>query len=68
MPTIKKPRLEEYIQTPKWSVKDLEAHFKLPPAKFDAVPSPSRTKSPMGMNKQSNAHGSTKILQYRKHG
>ena len=26
--------------------------FKLLPAKFDAVPSASRTKSPMGMNKQ----------------
>ncbi len=37
--------------------------FKLPSAKFDAVPSPSRTKSPMGMNKQSNAQGSTKSLQ-----
>ena len=37
--------------------------FKLSPAKFDAVPSPSRTKSPMGINKQSNAHGSTKSLQ-----
>ena len=37
--------------------------FKLPPAKFDAVPSPSRTKSPMGMNKQYNAQGSTKSLQ-----
>ena len=37
--------------------------FKLYPAKFDAVPSPSRTKSPMGMNKQSNAQESTKTLQ-----
>ena len=27
--------------------------FKLLPAKFDAVPSPSKTKSLMGMNKQS---------------
>ena len=40
-----------------------EGIFKLPPAKFDAIPSPSRTKSPMGMNKQSNAQGSTKSLQ-----
>ena len=37
--------------------------FKLPPAKFNTVPSPSRTKSPIGMNKQSNAQGLTKSLQ-----
>ena len=37
--------------------------FKLPPAKFDAVPSPSRKKSPMGIDKQSNAQGSSKSLQ-----
>ena len=37
--------------------------FKLPPAKFDPVPSQSRTKSPMGMNKQSNALRSKKSLQ-----
>ena len=37
--------------------------FKLPPAKFNAVPSPTRTKSPMGIDKQSNAQGSTKSLQ-----
>ena len=36
--------------------------FKLPPA-INAVPSPSRTKSPMGIDKQSNAQGSTKSLQ-----
>ena len=29
--------------------------FKLPPAKFNAVHSASRTKSPMGMNKQCDA-------------
>ena len=40
-----------------------EGTFKLPPAKFDAVSSPSRTKSPMGMNKQRNSQGSTKSLQ-----
>ena len=34
--------------------------FKLPPAKFDAVPSPSRTK---GIDKLSNAQESTKSLQ-----
>ena len=37
--------------------------FKLLPAKFNTVPSPSRTKSLMGMNKQSNTQGSTKSLQ-----
>ena len=37
--------------------------FKLPPAKFDTVPSASRTKSPMGMNKRCPAQGSTKSLQ-----
>ena len=37
--------------------------FKLPPAKFDAVPSPSRTKSPMGIDKQFNAQGTSKSLQ-----
>ena len=37
--------------------------FKLLPAKFDAVPSPSRAKSPMGIDKQSNAQGSSKSLQ-----
>ena len=40
-----------------------EGTFKLPPAKFYTVPSPSRTKSPMVMNKQSNAQGSIKSLQ-----
>ena len=39
--------------------------FKLPPAKFDAVPSPSRTKSPMGIDKQSNAQGTSKSLRPR---
>ena len=37
--------------------------FKLPPAKFDAVPSSSRAKSSMGMDKQSNAQGTSKSLQ-----
>ena len=36
--------------------------FKLPPAKFDVVPSASSTKSPIGMNKQCSARGSTKSL------
>ena len=75
-PTIKKPeqlkqkvqpppqlaRLEEYIQTEVISERP-GSTFKLPPAKFDTVPSPSRTKSPMEINKQSNAQGSTKSLQ-----
>ena len=37
--------------------------FKLPSAKFDTVPSASRTKSSTRTNKQCNAHGSTKSLQ-----
>ena len=39
--------------------------FKLGPAKFDEVPSASRTHmSLMGMNKQCNAQGSTKLHKY----
>ena len=37
--------------------------FKLPLVKFDAVPSPSRTKSPMGIDKQSNAQWTSKSPQ-----
>ena len=37
--------------------------FKQPPAKFDAVPSSSRTKLPMGIDKQSNAQETSKSLQ-----
>ena len=37
--------------------------FKLPAAKFDTVLSISRTKLPIGMNKQCNVQGSTKSLQ-----
>ena len=37
--------------------------FKLPSAKFDAVPPPSRAKSPMRIDKQSIVQGSTKSLQ-----
>ena len=37
--------------------------FKLPPAKFDAVPSSSRVKLPMGIDKQSNAQGTSESLQ-----
>ena len=36
---------------------------KLPSAKFDTVPSTSRTKSPIRKNKQCNAQGLTKSLQ-----
>ena len=35
--------------------------FKLPPAKFDAVPSPSRVKSPMGIDKKIQCSGNIKI-------
>ena len=37
--------------------------FKQPSAKYDTVPSTSRVKSPIRMNKQCNAQGSTKSLQ-----
>ena len=37
--------------------------FKLTPAKFDTVPTTSRIKSPIRMNKQCNAQGLTKSLQ-----
>ena len=37
--------------------------FKLSPAKFDAFPSSSRAKSPMGIDKQSNGQGTSKSLQ-----
>ena len=37
--------------------------FKLPPAKFDVVPSSSRAKSPIRIDKQSNAKGTSKSLQ-----
>ena len=37
--------------------------FKLPSAKSDTVPSTSRTKSPVRINKQYNAQGLTKSLQ-----
>ena len=61
-PTIKKPRqLKPKAQAPigqagrvhmntKVSSERPGGAFKLPPAKFDAVPSVSRRKSPMGMN------------------
>ena len=74
-PTIKKPgQLKQKAQAPigqagwvhmntKVNSERLGGTFKLPPAKFNAVPSSSRTKSPMGMNKQCNAQRSTKSLQ-----
>ena len=74
-PTIKKPeQLKQKAQAPIGQARRVHTNtevisekpggtFKLLPAKFNAVPSLSRTKSPMGMNKQSNAQGSTKSLQ-----
>ena len=69
-PTIKRPGyLKQKAQSPsgQMNAKVISDRpggtFKLPPAKFDAVPSPSRNKSTMGMNKQSNAQGSTKSIQ-----
>ena len=47
-------------QTGKWTV---NVHSNCPPTKFDAIPSGSSTKSPMGMNNQCNTQESTKSLQ-----
>ena len=75
MPTIKKlVQLKQKAQAPIGQAGRVHTNteviserpggtFKLPPAKFNAVPSPSRTKSPMEIDKQSNAQGSTKSLQ-----
>ena len=74
MPTIKKPgKLKQKAQDPIGQARRVNTNkviserpggtFKLPPAKFDAVPSPSRAKSPMGIDKQSNAQGTSKSLQ-----
>ena len=66
-PIIKKPReLKQKAQAPIGQAGRVNTNteviserpggtFKLPPAKFDAVPSPSRAKSLMGIDKQSNA-------------
>ena len=74
-PTIKKPReLKQKAQAPIGQAGRVNTNteviserprgtFKLPPVKFDAVPSPSRAKSPMGIDKRSNALGSSKSLQ-----
>ena len=74
-PTIKKPeQLKQKAQAPigqagrvhmntKVNIERWGGTFKVHPAKFDAVSSASRTKSPMGMNKQFNAQRSTKSLQ-----
>ena len=71
-PTIKKPgQLKQKAQTPIGQAGRVHTNtevisekpggtFKLPPAKFNAVPSLSRIKSPVGIDKQSNAQGSTK--------
>ena len=74
MPTIKKPgQLKQKALAPIGHAGRVHMNteviserpggtLKLPPAKFNAIPSPSRTKSPMGIDKQSNAQGSTKSL------
>ena len=66
-PTIKNPgQLKQKALVPVGPAGSVHTNTKViseRPAKFDAVPSPSRTKSPMGMNEQSNAQGSTKSLQ-----
>ena len=75
MPTIKKPgELKQKAQAPIGQAGRVNMNteviserpggtFKLPPAKLDAVPPPSRAKSPMRIDKQSNVQGSTKLLQ-----
>ena len=75
-PTIKKPgQLKQKAQAPNGQMAGRihmntegiserpRGIFKLPPAKFDVILLPSRTKSPMGIDKQFNAQGSTKSLQ-----
>ena len=74
MPTFKKPgELKQKAQAPislagrvhrntEVFSERLGDTFKLPPAKFDAVPSSSRAKSLMGIDKQSNAQGTSKSL------
>ena len=74
MPSIKKPgELKQKAQAPIGQAGRVNMNtevirerpggtFKLPPAKFDAVPSPSRAKSPMGIDKYSNAQGISKSL------
>ena len=74
-PTFKKPReLKQKAQAPIGQSGRVNMNteviserpgntFKLPPAKFDAVPSPSRAKSPMGIDKLSNSLGTSKSLQ-----
>ena len=54
--------LEEYIWTPKGTVKDQEAHLNCPQPNL-VQPPHHQEQSPMGMNKQWNAQGSTKSRQ-----
>ena len=71
-PTFKKPgELKQKAQAPIGQAGRVNTQvfnerpggtFKLPPAKFDAVSS-SRAKSPMVIDKQSNAQGTSKSLQ-----
>ena len=75
MPTIKKPgEHKQKAQAPIGQAGRVNTNtevfserpggtFKLPPAKFDAVPSPSRAKSPMGIDKQSIVQGTSKSLE-----
>ena len=75
MSTFKKPReLKQKAQAPIGLVGRVNTNtevfsersggtFKLPPAKFDTAPSSSSAKSPMGIDEQSNAQGTSKSLQ-----
>ena len=75
MPTFKKPgELKQKAQAPIGLAGRVNTNtevfsersggtFKLPPAKFDTVPSSSKAKSLMGIDEQSNAQGTSKSLQ-----
>ena len=75
MPTFKKPgELKQKAQAPIGLAGIVNTNtevfserpggtFKLSPAKFDAVSSSSRAKSPIGIDKHSNAQGTSKSLQ-----
>ena len=74
-PTIKKPgELKQKAQAPIGQAGRVNMNteviserpggtFKPPPAKFDAVPSASRAKSPIGIDKHSNTQGTSNTLQ-----
>ena len=77
MPTFKKPgEFKQKAQAPiglagrvntntsvQWKTRRHISTAPPPPANFDAVPSSSRAKLPMGIDKQSNAQGTSKSLQ-----